>query len=254
MSMNDLEHSLTSVGRRIEWPDDADLMRSVRAAIGDHSPRRITLARGLAYAATLAALVMAVSLLSFPGVRTAVADFLGIGGVRIDTDGSAPTPAGELDLGERMSLAQARDSVAFEVKLPAALGPPDSVWLDTGVSGGQVALAYESSPDLPAAPGTNLGALVTQFPDAEVSDIALKKVTGSQPGTSFEPVIVEGEQGFWVSGEPHVIAYLEPDGDIRNETVRLAGNVLLWESDGVTYRIESTLSKEEALAIAGSLD
>ncbi len=251
--MIDLERSLTEVGHRIEWPDDADLTRSVRAAIGDDSPRRVTLARGLAYAATLAALVVAASLLSFPGVRTAVADFLGIGGVRIDTEGSAPTPADGLDLGERMSLDQARDAVAFEVRLPSALGLPDSVWLDTGVSGGQVALAYESSPDLPAAPGTNLGALVTQFPDAEVSEIALKKVTGSQPGTTFEPVTVEGEQGFWVSGEPHVIAYLEPDGDIRNETVRLAGNVLLWESGGVTYRIESRLSKVEALAIAESL-
>jgi hypothetical protein len=194
------------------------------------------------------------SLVSFPGVRTAVADFLGIGGVRIDTEGSAPAPAAELDLGEQMSLAGARDAVAFDVQLPASLGPPDSVWLDTGVSGGQVALAYESSSDLPAAPGTDLGALVTQFPDAEVAETALKKVTGSQPGTTFEPVTVEGAQGFWISGEPHVIAYLESDGDIRSETVRLAGNVLLWEAGGVTYRIESTLSRAEAIAIAESFD
>jgi hypothetical protein len=251
--VSDLERSLSEMGRRIDWADETDLTRSVRAAIGDDSPRRITLAKGLAYAATVAALVVAASLLSFPGVRTAVADFLGIGGVRIDTGDSAPTPAAELDLGERMSLSRARDAVAFEVRLPTALGQPDSVWLDMGVSGGQIALAYESSPGLPPAPGTNLGALVTQFPDAEVSDIALKKVMGSQPGTTFEPVTVEGEQGFWVSGEPHVIAYLEPDGDTRNETVRLAGNVLLWESDGVTHRIESRLSEAEALSIAESL-
>ena len=252
--MMDLEQSLTAAGKRIAWPDDADLTSSVRSAIGDDTPRRVTWARGLAYAATFAALVVALSLLSFPGVRTAVADFLGIGGVRIDTEGSAPTPADELDLGDRMSVSQARDAVAFEVRLPAALGQPDSVWLDTGVSGGQVALGYESSPDLPAAPGTDLGALVTQFPDAEVSDIALKKATGSQPGTTFEPVTVDGDQGFWVSGEPHVIAYLEPDGDIRNETVRLVGNVLLWESGGVTYRIESRLSLSDALAIAESFE
>jgi hypothetical protein len=252
--MIELEQSLTAAGRRIAWPDDADLRRSVRAAIEDATPRRANAWRPLAYAATFVALVATVSLLSFPGVRTAVADFLGIGGVRIETEGSAPAPAAELDLGEPVSLSRARDSVDFEVRLPAVLGPPDSVWLDTAVTGGQVALAYESSPDLPAAPGTNLGALVTQFPDAEVAATALKKVTGSQAGTTFEPVIVQGEQGFWVSGEPHVIAYLEPDGDVRNETVRLAGNVLLWESDGVTYRIESRLSKPEALAIAESLD
>jgi hypothetical protein len=252
--VSELERSLTEMGRRIEWPEAADVTRSVRAAIGNETPRRVTPVRVLAYAATVAALVVTVSLLSFPGVRTAVADFLGIGGVRIDTGGSAPSPAAELDLGERTSLARAQESVAFEVRLPSALGQPDSVWLDAGVAGGQVALAYEASSNLPAAPGTNLGALVTLFSDAQVSEIALKKVTGSQPGTTYEPVTVEGQQGFWISGEPHVIAYLEADGDIRNETVRLAGNVLLWESGAITYRIESTLSQSEALAIAESLD
>jgi len=138
--MSELERSLAEVGGRIEWPEAADLTRSVRAAIGEDSPRRFTPARILAYAAILTALVVAASLVSFPGVRTAVADFLGIGGVRIDTDGSPPRPAAELDLGEQVSLAGARDSVAFDVWLPAALGRPDSVWLDTGVSGGQVAL------------------------------------------------------------------------------------------------------------------
>jgi hypothetical protein len=252
--MNELERSLAEMGGRIEWPEAADLTSSIRTVIGESSPRRFTPARILAFAATLAALVVTLSLISFPGVRTAVADFLGIGGVRIDTGGSAPTPAAELDLGERMSLARARDSVAFDVRLPSALGRPDSVWLDTGVTGGQVALAYEPSSDLPAAPGTDLGALVTQFPEAEVAATALKKVTGSQPGTTFEPVTVEGAQGFWVSGQPHVIAYLESDGDVRSETVRLAGNVLLWEAGGVTYRIESTLGKAKAIAIAESFD
>jgi len=198
--------------------------------------------------------VVTASLFSFPGLRTAVADFLGIGGVRIETEGAAPTPAADLDLGEPVSLARAQEAVDFDVRLPAALGSPDSVWLDGAVAGGQVALAYESSSDLPAAPGTSLGALVTQFPDAEVAATALKKVTGSQPGTTFEPVTVDGAQGFWVSGEPHVIAYLEADGEVRDETVRLAGNVLLWESGGVTYRIESTLSMRGALAIAESLE
>ena len=252
--MTDLERSLATLGQRIEWPDETDFTRSVRAAIAEAPPSRATPWRTFAFAAAFVALVAMASLLSFPGVRTAVADFLGIGGVRIDTGGSAPTPAADLDLGEGVSLARARDSVSFEVRLPKALGQPDSVWLDAGVTGGQVALAYESSPDLPAAPGTDLGALITQFPDAEVEATALKKVTGSQSGTTFQPVVVEGEQGFWVSGEPHVIAYLEPDGEVRNETVRLAGNVLLWESEGVTYRIESTLSRAEALAIAESLD
>ena len=35
--------------------------------------------------------------------------------------------------------------------------------------------------------------------------------------------------------------------------VRRAGDVLLWEEGGVTYRIEGAPSLDEALAVAGSL-
>ncbi|MGH2697709.1 MAG: hypothetical protein ACRDJL_00740 [Actinomycetota bacterium] len=252
--MNELERSLFALGERVEWPEGADLTRPVRTAIEARPPRRSAPGRALAFAAAVVVLAAFVSLLVSPGTRTAVADFLGLGGVRIDTQGPVPTPAEELDLGRRLSLAEANESVEFEVRVPTALGEPDQVFLDTGVPGGQVALAYEATGELPAAPGTNLGALLTQFPDAEVAETALKKVTGSDPGTAFEPVIVDNRRGFWISGEPHLIAYLESDGGIREDTVRLAGNVLLWEAEGVTYRLESTLARNDALAIAESLD
>jgi hypothetical protein len=249
---NDLERSLFALAGEVDWPEGADLTRSVRAAIEEPARRSWVSRRALGYAALLALLIGFVSLVVSPGMRTAVADFLGIGGVRIDTQGPTPTPAGRLDLGRSVSLTEAGESVDYEVRVPAALGGPDEVFLDTAVEGGQVALAYEASSELPASPGTDLGALLTQFPEAKVAETALKKVT--EPGTTFEPVTVGGEPGFWISGDPHVIAYLEPDGDIRNEAVRLAGNVLLWESNDVTYRLESRLNKSTALAIAESLD
>jgi hypothetical protein len=250
--MNDLERSLSALADEVDWPEEADLTRSVRAAIAEPPPRSWVSRRALAYAALLALFVGFISLVVSPGIRTAVADFLGIGGVRIDTQGPTPTPAGRLDLGRSVSLAEARESVDYEVRVPTALGEPDEVFLDTGVEGGQVALAYEATSELPASPGTDLGALLTQFPEAEVAETALKKLTSE--GTTFEPVTVGGEPGFWISGEPHVIAYLEPDGDVRNEAVRLAGNVLLWESDDVTYRLELRLDKAAALTIAESLE
>jgi hypothetical protein len=250
--MIDLERRLSSLADEVDWPDEADLTRYVRTAIAEPAPRTWVSRRALGYAALLVLLVGFVSLVFSPGMRTAVADFLGIGGVRIDTQGPVPTPADRLDLGRSVSLTEASESVDYEVRVPAALGEPDEVFLDTGVEGSQVALAYEATSELPASPGTDLGALLTQFPEAEVAETALKKVTGE--GTTFEPVSVGGEPGFWISGEPHVIAYLEPDGDVRNEAVRLAGNVLLWESDDVTYRLESRLGKADALAIAESLE
>jgi hypothetical protein len=36
-------------------------------------------------------------------------------------------------------------------------------------------------------------------------------------------------------------------------TTRLAGNVLLWEAHGVTYRLEGDLSRADALELAGQI-
>ncbi|MDQ4059012.1 MAG: hypothetical protein M3124_07810 [Actinomycetota bacterium] len=268
--MIDLERSLTELGARIDWPAETDIGAPVRARIEARQERRRTLgsaagrARALglrsgrahpaiAYAAIVVALVAIATLVALPGVRSAVADFLGLGGVRIERGGRLPRPADELNLGETVTLSEASERVDFDVLIPGELGEPGTVYFDPAVSGGQVALAYEARPGLPAAPGTELGALVTQFSGARADPDALKKVTANDPGTRVVPVIVDGTQGLWISGEPHTIAYLEADGDIRTDTVRLAGNVLLWERDGVTLRLESRLSRSEAVAIAESM-
>jgi len=252
--MIDLERSLTELGAGIAWPAESDLSAPVRARIESRAPRRVGLARALAYAAIVAALVATATLVTFPGVRTAVADFMGLGGVRIERGGPLPSTSGELNLGERVSLTEASQRVDFDVVVPGALGEPDAVYLDPAVSGGQVALAYEAGLDLPASPGTDLGALMTQFVGSRADEDALKKVTTNDPGTRVVPVIVDGTQGLWISGEPHTIAYLEADGDVRTDTVRLAGNVLLWEREGVTLRLESRLPRSEAVTIAESMD
>jgi hypothetical protein len=67
-----------------------------------------------------------------------------------------------------------------------------------------------------------------------------------------EFVNVNGGQGYWISGEPHTFAYLSTRVTIP-ERARLAGNVLLWEVGGVTYRIEGPRTLEEAMRVARSL-
>jgi hypothetical protein len=67
----------------------------------------------------------------------------------------------------------------------------------------------------------------------------------SMSSTTIRPVEVEpGVDGLWLSGAPHV--YLGPDAPPR-----LAGHVLLFESGGITYRLEGrTLTRERALELA----
>jgi hypothetical protein len=75
--------------------------------------------------------------------------------------------------------------------------------------------------------------------------VYLKKLAGGS--TSIEQVHVGDAFGLWLSGGPHV--FFTPQ-----RSPRLAGNVLLWESDSTTYRLEGRkLGKTEAIAIAESL-
>jgi len=46
--------------------------------------------------------------------------------------------------------------------------------------------------------------------------------------------------------------YRDASGIIQTETLRLAGNTLIWEQDGVTFRLEAQVSREDALRIAAS--
>ena len=61
---------------------------------------------------------------------------------------------------------------------------------------------------------------------------------GLEPKTRIQAVTVGGAPGVWITGTHHVVAYLDRDGNIRRDTVREEGHVLLWAEGGVTFRIE----------------
>jgi hypothetical protein len=197
-----------------------------------------------------------VLVLAVPAARTTVAEWLGLRGVEISFVPEAPTPAGTpagaaLRLGRPIGLDEVRARVPFPVLTPSLpeLGAPDEVYLDQTVPRGQVALVYRPRPGLPQA-ATGVGLLLTQFRGDVERPLAQK---GVGPGTSLQSVTVSGTTGFWIEGGPHFFMYRDAAGNIREETLRLAGNVLLWERDGVTYRLESSLPRDEALRIAESL-
>jgi len=66
-------------------------------------------------------------------------------------------------------------------------------------------------------------------------------------------VTVNGGQGFFLSGAKHFL-YLLPTNQIRDERIRLARNVLLWERGPLTIRLEGDFTRLEALQIARSFE
>jgi hypothetical protein len=185
-----------------------------------------------------------------------VADRLGIGGVDVElvpepTATLAPVGA-QLDLGERTTLAAAADSLGFQpIGPPTALyGPPDEVWVKQLPAGQQLTYLYRPRDGLPAASGSGVGLLISQFA-GHTNASFIQKQLGAD--ARLEYVTVNGANAYWICGAPHVFYYEDQAGQIQPESLRLAGNTLIWEREGATVRIESALTQAQAIALAEAL-
>lgn len=240
----DLQKRLVHLGAHVDWPD-TDLSGKVRSRLVDVP--RTRLRPGWAVASLLTAVCLLAVLT--PGGRTAVADLLGVVGIEIRWSevGTPPATHRDLALGEPVALQAAVDSANFVVLVPAGeVGRPDVVYADDG----RVSTVWNPTTMLPEVGDSGIGLLHMQFSARLDTGLLTKRLAD---GTGVTAVDVRGRTGFWIDGEPHVLAYVGPDGQERTDTTRLAGNVLLWEEDGVTHRMESALSLDAARSIAATL-
>ena len=65
-------------------------------------------------------------------------------------------------------------------------------------------------------------------------------------------VTVNGRAAAWTSG-PYVLSYGTEDDVEWQMQYLVTGRVLIWEADGLTYRLESDLSFDEAIRMSESL-
>jgi hypothetical protein len=159
------------------------------------------------------------------------------------------TPGGGLALGRHVSIDEARAAAGYPVGVPglAGLGPPDAVWLDESGPGPVVTLVW--GPRAGATATDGVGLLLSELP-ARIDTEFFQKFVG--PGTQLEPVVV-GDTGWWITGALHEVAVVGRDGNVRFDSVRLAGSVLLWSSGPVTFRLETSRGLQDALEIARSV-
>ena len=68
-----------------------------------------------------------------------------------------------------------------------------------------------------------------------------------------ERTTVGGAPAYWVAGGEHFFFYRDTNGHLDQETIRLVGDTLIWESNGLTLRIEGAPSLDAARAVAESL-
>ena len=225
------ERELRALAAHVDFPADRDLAPAVRARLGAAPSRGRRTA-----VLVLAALALGIAVaFAVPPARSAILRAFHLQGVRIEYVDRLPevTTARPLDLGVRLPLADAERQAGFRPLASPLLGVPDRVTWD----GQMLWFAYG-----------HVRLLVSQFRASERVEL-LKKLAG--PGTSIEPVRVDGGQGYFISGATHFL-YVAPTSVIRDERVRLARNVLLWQHGPLTLRLEGDIPISEALAIARS--
>jgi hypothetical protein len=254
----DLERTLSDIGTRLDGPP-RDMWPAVRARIAERRARpwwsRLGFdGRTLApIAATLAVILVAAFLLT-PDLAARAAEVLGLPGAQIFRISTTPTPMpttgayvsfpGQL----AASAAEASRLVGFQVREPAALGPADEIYVELAPV--RVTLVYRTRQGLPVTALPGISALIVEFKGSLDAPI-LGKAIG--PGTTLEAVpLSSGNAAYWLAGQPHQFFYRDSTGNIQPDTLRLAGNTLLWDAAGITYRLEAQVTRDEAVRIASS--
>lgn len=252
--MSELERRLEAIGRELDYPRAPDIAGAVGERVRGRRPARIPARRTLAIAAAALLLLMAgAAMAAAPGLRHSVLDWLGLRSVHIERVPRLPAlppgrAGGDLGLGTRTTLPGARARVRFPLLVPALA--PDEVYVASAPPGGRVALVYAPRPGIPRTRETHAGMLITEFRGDQPRGF-IEKTLG--PGTSAEPVVVNGDPGIWIAGRPHEIVYRDANGNLDTDTLRLAGNTLIWRHGEVLVRLEADISKPAALRIARSM-
>lgn len=261
------EDRLAGMARRFPYPPTPQLSAALP---GRPTPAVRRATRRLGWVAAALTLLL-LGALAVPQTRAALLTLVGrVGAIRVFVDETAPTPlppaaptstpdrTGSLvatppaiapatsvahsltlrDLGEPVTPAEARRNLAFPLQLPGALGEPDEVYEHRTFSEPAVTLVWRDAarPNAPPITLTEIG----------VAEFAFKMVHEQR---RVRETTVHDLPALWVEG-PHSLQIID---SWTTEPLRIESNVLLWAADGVTFRLESDLSLEEALAIAESV-
>jgi hypothetical protein len=146
-------------------------------------------------------------------------------------------------LGDPVPAREAFALAGFEPSLPSGPAPDEVYTVDSPFGDPGLLLAWRPSATYPALPGTDWGLVLLAFQGDD--ETIIKSV---QAFEDVHPARVGGAPAAWIP-VPHV---LELETARGFQTFSVHGNVLIWEVDDVTYRLETSLDRAQAVALAES--
>ena len=279
-----LEEALVEVGRTIEVPRTPNLAARVRTELAGElrrerprQPARLRL-RPL-WIVALAIIAALALLLIIPETREAIAQLLGLRTIRINEVTPPAPPPTALPQGEvpitatpapinptstptpgvvpfkqccPSTLEEAQQKARFKILLPPDEQPSRVFFQDQifgrGSEPQQVVLVF-GDPDRPR---------VVLYQASRMLYEKMISRNGVDGGTLITETQVSDRRALWLTGAPHLLVTLDRNGQpLVNLERPVNANTLIWETGdfdtGVTYRLETTLSLEEAIGFAESL-
>lgn len=131
--------------------------------------------------------------------------------------------------------------VDFPIGLPAYppdLGAPDHVYFYDDLYHPMVILAWD-------------GISASGRPPLSLSLVPSDSLIVKYAASPAARPTIRGETAYWFV-EPHVFEWPSPDAEPVRRTIE--ANVLVWQVDEVTYRLETDWSLEEAMRLAESVE
>lgn len=239
--MADVDRRLRSLAGDYPFPATPDVAEAVVRRLRARPARR---RRILAVALAAAALVAATLAVS-PRARSAVLDLLdSIPGVHIERSSRLPAVRFNYGppFGERVTLETARRLVDYPIQLPRGVDDPDLVYVwSYSIPGSVVTAVYGNE---------RRARLVFSQWQVSGSDLFFK-VLG--PGSEATRVSVGGAPGIWLFGSHHVVFFKGKEGLEHRTIGALAGNTLVWQRGGMSYRLEAEVPLSRALDLAESV-
>lgn len=201
------------------------------------SPANYSWMLRIAAALLLVGFILA-SLLAIPSVRAAIIEIFKVGGVEIWVGETTSVPNATLsrllDLAGKTTLEKAQAQVNFPLLVPPEMGLPDDVFVQDW-DGQMVIMVWHDD--------TQVEMALYQFDEG----IGIYKEADKAIFTE-----VKGDFAIWIE-KPHILWFRENNIIRQQEIYFIEGRVLVWDENGITYRLESALSMEQAIQVAESL-
>jgi hypothetical protein len=249
MSVERLESALRSL--HLAYPEAPDLRSVVvgRLQTDRAARRRPPLPGAVLWSRRRVLVLVAVGLLAVLAIAAAARYAIGAFEVRVQPGASSGTSAPPFEpnvLGEPVPPDVAAALAGFEASLPTGPPPEEIYVVDTPFGDPGLVFAWRPSAAYAAIEGTDWGlVLIAAQGDAELTVKTIDRFE------DLDAIRVDGREAFWIA-VPHALTFETERG---SQTYSVRANVLIWqEGDGISYRLETSLGRAAAVALAESLD